>query len=104
VYITNGGYGGVHYAMEHGVPIVVAGRTEDKVEVSARVDWSGVGIDLRSNRPTAVQVRDAVRRVLSEPSFRQRSAAIGHDIVASPGLDGLETVLAQVIARGAKTR
>jgi UDP:flavonoid glycosyltransferase YjiC (YdhE family) len=103
VYITNGGYGGVHYAMEHGVPIVVAGRTEDKVEVSARIDWSGVGIDLRSNRPTPTQVRDAVRRVLAEPSFRQRSTAIGHDIIASPGLDGLEVVLSQVIARGART-
>ncbi len=104
VYVTNGGYGGVHYAMEHGVPIVVAGQTEDKVEVSARVDWTGVGINLRSNRPTAAEVRAAVRRVLSEPSFRQHSAAIGRDIVASPGLDGLEVVLEQVIARGATAR
>ena len=104
VYVTNGGYGGVHYAMEHGVPIVVAGRTEDKVEVSARVAWSGVGIDLRSNRPTSAAVRTAVRRVLAEPSFRQRSAAIGQDILASPGLDGLATVLAQVIARGPGVR
>ncbi len=38
-FINNGGYGGVHYAMEHGVPLVVAGLTEDKVEVSARVAW-----------------------------------------------------------------
>jgi len=104
VYVTNGGYGGVHYAMEHGVPIVVAGRTEDKVEVSARIDWSGVGIDLRTNTPTPAQVRAAVRRVLAEPSFRQRSAAIGRDILASPGLDGLDAVLAQVIARGATAR
>ena len=72
--------------------------------MSARVDWSGVGIDLRSNRPTPSQVRDAVRRVLAEPSFRQRSTAIGQDIIASPGLDGLEAVLAQVIARGAGAR
>ena len=51
VYVTNGGYGGIHYAMEHGVPIVVAGTTEDKTEVSARVAWSGVGVSLRTNRP-----------------------------------------------------
>ena len=30
VMVTNGGYGGVHYAMEHGVPLVVAGLSEDK--------------------------------------------------------------------------
>jgi UDP:flavonoid glycosyltransferase YjiC (YdhE family) len=36
VYVTNGGYGGLHYEMENGVPIVVAGDTEDKPEGSAR--------------------------------------------------------------------
>lgn len=98
VYVTNGGYGGVHYAMEHGVPLVTAGRTEDKIEVTARVAWSGVGIDLHTDRPTPEQVRDAVRRVLAEPSFRERSAAIGCDIVASPGVAGLERVLTELVA------
>ena len=37
VLVTNGGYGGVQQALAHGVPLVVAGRTEDKVEVAARV-------------------------------------------------------------------
>jgi MGT family glycosyltransferase len=96
-YVTNGGYGGVHYAMEHGVPLVTAGLTEDKIEVTARVAWSGVGIDLHSDRPTSEQVRDAVRRVLGEPSFRERSAAIGRDILASPGVAGLETVLTELV-------
>ncbi len=98
VMVTNGGYGGVHYAMEHGVPLVTAGLTEDKTEVTARVAWSGVGIDLRTDRPTPGQVRDAVRRVLAEPSFRERSAAIGRDIAASPGVAGLEAVLTELVA------
>jgi UDP:flavonoid glycosyltransferase YjiC (YdhE family) len=84
--------------MEHGVPLVTAGRTEDKIEVTARVAWSGVGIDLHTDRPTAEQVRDAVRRVLAEPTFRERSAAIGRDIVASPGVAGLEAVLTELVA------
>ncbi|MHA7292440.1 glycosyltransferase [Arthrobacter sp. HLT1-21] len=37
VLVTNGGYGGVHFALRHGVPLVVAGETEEKTEVSARV-------------------------------------------------------------------
>ena len=36
--LTNGGYGGVQYALAHGVPLVVAGDTEDKPEVAARVE------------------------------------------------------------------
>ena len=37
VMVTNGGYGGVHFALAHGVPLVVAGQTEDKTEICARV-------------------------------------------------------------------
>jgi UDP:flavonoid glycosyltransferase YjiC (YdhE family) len=94
VFITNGGYGGVHYAMEHGVPLVVAGLTEDKVEVTARVAWSGVGVNLKTNAPTPERIRAAVREVLAHPRYREASARIGSDIVASPGLAGLDAVLA----------
>jgi Erythromycin biosynthesis protein CIII-like, C-terminal domain len=38
--VTNGGYGGTHFAMSHGVPLVVAGTSEDKAEIVARVNWS----------------------------------------------------------------
>ncbi len=93
VMVTNGGYGGVHHALAHGVPLVVTGRTEDKVEVTARVGWSGVGIDLRTERPRPEQVRDAVRRVLADPSHRARSAEIGAAIAAAPGVAGIEAVL-----------
>jgi UDP-glucoronosyl and UDP-glucosyl transferase len=37
VMVTNGGYGGVQMALSYGVPLVVAGASEDKPEVSARV-------------------------------------------------------------------
>jgi UDP:flavonoid glycosyltransferase YjiC (YdhE family) len=47
-----------------GVPLVVAGDTEDKPEVAARVAWSGVGITLRTGRPRPDRLRAAVRRRL----------------------------------------
>jgi UDP:flavonoid glycosyltransferase YjiC (YdhE family) len=47
-----------------GVPLVVAGDTEDKPEVAARVTWSGVGITLRTGRPRPDRLRAAVRRRL----------------------------------------
>lgn len=93
VFVSNGGYGGVHYALEHGVPLVVAGMTEDKAEVTARVQWTGVGVNLRTNKPTPDAVRTAVRKVLADPSFAERSQEIGNEITASNGLDGLESVI-----------
>lgn len=53
VFVSNGGYGGVQYALEHEVPLVVAGLTEDKAEVTARVGWSGALDAVIMNTSTA---------------------------------------------------
>jgi UDP:flavonoid glycosyltransferase YjiC (YdhE family) len=79
-YITNGGYGGICIALAHGVPVISAGTTEDKTEVANRVAYSGVGINLRTNRPTAAQLRSAVRALLTEPSFRACATALKNEI------------------------
>lgn len=68
--VTNGGYTGVTLALSHGLPLVQAGTTEEKAEIGARIRWSGVGLALRTSRPGPDAVRDGVRRVLTEPSFR----------------------------------
>ncbi|ERK72578.1 glycosyltransferase [Leifsonia aquatica] len=101
VYVTNGGYGGVHYAMEHGVPIVIAGTTEDKTEVSARVAWTGVGVSLRTNRPTQEAIADAVLTVLADRRYAEASARIGADIRSSSGLDGVERAVVAACVPGA---
>ncbi|MFD8785240.1 glycosyltransferase [Kitasatospora sp. NPDC059599] len=77
VLVTNGGYGGVQTALRYGVPLVVAGASEDKPEVAARVRWSGVGLDLRTGRPAPDEVGRAVDRVLGEGRFRERARALG---------------------------
>ncbi|GAA2248101.1 glycosyltransferase [Herbiconiux moechotypicola] len=104
VMVTNGGYGGVHYALEHGVPLVVAGATEDKVEVTARVAWSGAGINLASNTPSAAAVQRGVRAVLASPRYREASRRIGDDIAVSSGMRGLDAVLQQVQGAAARIR
>jgi UDP:flavonoid glycosyltransferase YjiC (YdhE family) len=93
VMITNGGYGGVQQALAHGVPLVVAGDSEEKPEVAARVRWSGAGIDLRTGRPSPRQVTDAVRRVLAEPTFGVRARALQAEIARTRPLDTVTEVL-----------
>ncbi len=73
VMVTNGGYGAVQRALSTGVPLVVAGDTEDKPEVAARVAWSGAGIDLRTGTPTTKAIRHAVREVLGDGRYRNRA-------------------------------
>lgn len=66
VMVTNGGYGAVQRALSTGVPLVVAGNTEDKPEVAARVAWTGAGVNLKTGTPTPHAVRAAVREVLND--------------------------------------
>ena len=96
VLVTNGGYGGVQFALRHSVPLVVAGQTEDKTEVCARVAWSGTGINLRTNRATPEAVAKAVRTVLSDASYREASSRIGEAIRASRGVDELADLVESV--------
>jgi len=61
VVITNGGYGGVQNALSYGIPLIIAGATEDKMEVSARIEYTQTGINLRTNNPAQKQIKEAVR-------------------------------------------
>ena len=67
--VTNGGYGTVNHALSHGVPLLVAGQSEDKAEVGARVAWSGTGVSLHTDTPTAAALRTAADAVLADPGF-----------------------------------
>jgi MGT family glycosyltransferase len=79
VLVTNGGYGSVTQALSYGLPIVGAGTTQDKADVNARVAWTGAGIDLGTNQPTPQALRQAVRTVLDQPSYRSRAKALADE-------------------------
>jgi MGT family glycosyltransferase len=79
VMVTNGGYGATQFALAHGIPLVVSGETEDKREVAARVQWSGAGINLRKQRPSPKEVRDAVKQVLGNPVYREDAKRLQTD-------------------------
>ncbi len=98
VMVTNGGYGGVQQALAHGVPLVVAGDSEDKPEVAARVQWSGTGINLHTGRPSPAMVARAVRRVLVRRTYRRRALALQAEIAASDPLGTISATLAELCA------
>jgi len=90
VVVTNGGFGGVQAALAAGVPLVVAGGTEDKPEVAARVAWSGAGIDLRTGTPPASAIGGAVDAVLSRPEFRSAARRLAADAARHDALTEIE--------------
>lgn len=103
--VTNGGYGGVQAALSHGVPVVVAGTTEDKPEVAARVAGAGVGINLRTSCPSPAAVRSAVRALLEQPSYRTRARALAQQYAACDAVQRAVELIEQAAAdRGARPR
>jgi MGT family glycosyltransferase len=93
VMITNGGFGGVQHALAHGVPLVVAGDTEDKPEVAARVAWARVGVNLKTGQPDARAVRLAVKRVLDHPEYRVYAQAMAKATAGYATVDLIEAAL-----------
>lgn len=63
-------------ALAHGVPLVVAGTSEDKPEAGTRVACSGAGMNLRTAAPKPEQVRRAVDALLHQPRYRERARAL----------------------------
>jgi MGT family glycosyltransferase len=99
VFVTNGGYGGVQYALRFGVPIVATGGKEDKPEVGARVAWSGVGRRIKTEHPSVRALRREIFAVLNDPKCREAGRRVAADIAAAPGFAGLAEVVDRVIGR-----
>jgi UDP:flavonoid glycosyltransferase YjiC (YdhE family) len=70
VFITNGGYGGVMLGIKHGVPMVVGGVHEGKNEITARVGYFKLGINLKTETPDTRQIKTAVAKVGADPAYR----------------------------------
>lgn len=101
VMVTNGGYGAVQRALIDGVPLVVAGNTEDKPEVAGRVEWSGVGVNLHTGTPSASAVRRAVRDVLGDPAFKARARTLQTAYAGRDSIAGIIALIDEAIAERA---
>jgi MGT family glycosyltransferase len=99
VVVTNGGYGGTQLALAHGLPVAVAGGSEDKPMTAARVAAFGLGVDLGTATPEPSAVRNAVERLLQEPSFRTRAAALADEYRATDPVAGILHLVEQVRSR-----
>jgi len=98
VMVTNGGYGAVQRAVSTGVPLVVAGNTEDKPEVAARVAWSGAGLNLKTGTPSPAMIRDAVRELLDDRSYLRRARELEAAFAQRHGIAEISALVDEVVA------
>lgn len=99
ILVTNGGYGTINLALKAGVPILVAGLTEDKAEVAARVAWSGAGVNLATNNPTTEAIRAGVDDVLTHPHYRSHAQELAAAFAAIDTPREIMSILDRVARR-----
>jgi MGT family glycosyltransferase len=76
VFVSNGGYGSLTHTVTNGVPQVLSGVTEDKLEVGIRAERAGLAVNLGMRTPTPEQVAKAVDVVLSDPKYKEVALAL----------------------------
>ncbi|MEV6636929.1 nucleotide disphospho-sugar-binding domain-containing protein [Actinoplanes sp. NPDC051470] len=69
--ITNGGASGIHEALSSGLPVIIAGETEDKPANAARLAYHGLGIDLGTATPTPQAIAEATASLLADAQVKQ---------------------------------
>lgn len=97
--VTNGGYGTVSQALQVGVPVIVAGATEDKPEVAARVEHAGVGLNMRTGTPSVEQLRAAVDEALASETLKFRATEMASEFGQYDAAAGVLGLVEKAAAR-----
>jgi len=74
IMITNGGFGATQMALAHGIPLILGGNTvDDKMEISARVAYTGCGIDIKSQKTKSSAIKKACDQINSDGNFKENA-------------------------------
>jgi MGT family glycosyltransferase len=98
--LCNGGSGAVMGALVRGRPLVLTPLAADQPENALRCAERGVGISLGRVPLSASAIRDAVRRVLNESSFRVRAEELGGKLASLDGPGRAAELLEQLSRTG----
>ena len=79
IYITNGGYGGTLLAIDHALPMIAAGINEGKNEICARIGYFKLGINLKTEKPSAENIRNAVNEISSNPVYKENTEKLRNE-------------------------
>ena len=96
--LCHGGSGTVLGALAAGVPMVVTPLFADQPANARSVEASGAGIAVIDG--TADAVREALQKVLSDPTYRSKARQIAAEIAALPSIDEAADALLAMAGAG----
>jgi UDP:flavonoid glycosyltransferase YjiC (YdhE family) len=78
--VSHGGSGTTLGALAQGVPLVLVPQAADQFDNAARAEAAGAAVVLRPGEVSAESVREALGRVLGEPTFAESARGIAAEI------------------------
>ena len=101
VMITHAGMNSALECLSHGVPMVAIPISHDQPNIAQRVAWTGTGTMVSLETLTVERLRDAVKGVLADPSYRTAALRLKQEIQQVNGLDRAADLVERVIHTGA---
>jgi UDP:flavonoid glycosyltransferase YjiC (YdhE family) len=95
VFVTNGGFGATQQALAAGVPVVVAGDTDDKPLVAARIAARQIGRNLQTGTPQPGQIREAVFGLLTDDAVHQNVAHLAQEYARHDPILTIESLMSE---------
>ncbi|OTY51267.1 macrolide family glycosyltransferase [Bacillus thuringiensis] len=80
VFVTHGGMNSSSEALYYGVPLVVIPVTGDQPFVAKRLTEVGAGIRLNRNELTSELLRETVKKVMEDVTFKENSRKVGESL------------------------
>ncbi len=90
--ITHAGHGTIMRALVNGVPLVCLPMGRDQGDNAAKVEYYGAGIKL-SKRASPTQIRKAVSKIISNPTYQLNAEIIGGKIKADAEMESVAAAL-----------
>jgi MGT family glycosyltransferase len=84
-FVTHGGMNSVSESLFNGVPMTVVPQMGEQAIIGRRVEQLGAGICLMKEEASAITLRDSVRRLLTDDSFRQQADVIRRSFLDTGG-------------------
>jgi UDP:flavonoid glycosyltransferase YjiC (YdhE family) len=98
LFISHGGFNSVKESLSCGVPLVVLPIMSDEPYSAERCQALGLGRAVGPAERSAQTVRDAVRAVLSDLSYRKRAGEFRAEMEALPGAERIVALLTNLTA------